>query len=50
MSDGGKGSGRRPGEGYQDAWERIFGKKPQPQQPANPNSISEFSDLETCRF
>ena len=25
-SDGGKGSARRPGEGYQDAWERIFGK------------------------
>lgn len=24
-SDGGKGSGRRPGTGYQDAWERIFG-------------------------
>lgn len=36
--DGGKGSGRRPGEGYQDAWERIFGKKPPPapapKQPA----------------
>jgi len=27
MSDGGKGSGRRPGQGYQDAWERIFGDK-----------------------
>lgn len=27
MSDGGKGSGRRPGQGYQDAWERIFGTK-----------------------
>ena len=25
MSDGGKGSGRRPGEGFQDGWERIFG-------------------------
>jgi hypothetical protein len=24
MSDGGKGSGRRPGTGFQDAWERIF--------------------------
>lgn len=32
--DGGKGSGRRPGEGYQEAWERIFGKKPQ--QPLKP--------------
>lgn len=30
--DGGKGSQRRPGEGYQEAWERIFGKKPA-QQP-----------------
>ena len=26
MSDGGKGSGRRPGSGYQDSWERIFGR------------------------
>ena len=25
--DGGKGSGRRPGENYQDNWEKIFGKK-----------------------
>lgn len=24
-SDGGKGSGRRPGQGFQDGWERIFG-------------------------
>ncbi len=31
--DGGKGSQRRPGEGYQDAWERIFGKKPKPPAP-----------------
>ncbi len=27
MSDGGKGSGRRPGDGYQDGWDRIFGQK-----------------------
>ena len=33
--DGGKGSQRRPGEGYQDAWERIFGGKPQP-APSTP--------------
>jgi ribosomal protein L37AE/L43A len=26
-SDGGKGSARRPGEGYQDNWERIFGDR-----------------------
>lgn len=26
-SDGGKGSGRRPGTGYQDGWARIFGPK-----------------------
>lgn len=25
-SDGGKGSDRRPGEGFADGWERIFGK------------------------
>jgi hypothetical protein len=23
----GKGSGRRPGEGYDSGWDRIFGKK-----------------------
>ena len=28
-----KGSKRRPGEGYQDAWEQIFGKKPAPTPP-----------------
>ena len=27
MSDGGKGSGRLPGSGYQDSWDRIFGRK-----------------------
>lgn len=26
MSDGGKGSGRRPGTGFQDGWDRIFGQ------------------------
>lgn len=26
----GKGSARRPGAGYEDAWERIFGKKARP--------------------
>ena len=26
--DGGKGSDRRPGEGYQEGWDRIFAKKP----------------------
>ena len=38
-SDGGKGSDRRPGNGYQEAWERIFGnKKPAPQVPAKPSA------------
>ena len=27
-SDGGKGSDRRPGNGYQDNWDKIFGGKP----------------------
>lgn len=27
MNDGGKGSARRPGEGYQEAWVRIFASK-----------------------
>ena len=25
-----KGSGRRPGDGYGDGWDAIFGKKPEP--------------------
>lgn len=29
MSDGGKGSARRPGENYQQGWDRIFGRKQQ---------------------
>lgn len=32
-SDGGKGSDRRPGEGYADGWERIFGKRSAPHAP-----------------
>lgn len=35
--DGGKGSERRPGDGYQDGWDRIFGKKPAPEKPKKPN-------------
>lgn len=36
-SDGGKGSDRRPGNGYQEAWERIFGTPPpKPATPPNP--------------
>ena len=31
----GKGSGRRPGEGYESNWDKIFGKKPEV-QPALP--------------
>ena len=37
MGDGGKGSGRRPGSGYADGWDRIFGKK---QEPWNPNDTA----------
>lgn len=33
----GKGSGRRPGEGYQEAFDRIFGeKKREPYVPPLP--------------
>lgn len=28
----GKGSGRRPGEGYQEGWARIFGKPKEKQE------------------
>lgn len=31
-SDGGKGSDRRPGEGYADGWDRIFGGKKKDKQ------------------
>jgi hypothetical protein len=34
MSDGGKGSGRRPGSGYQSGWDRIFAPAPAGQSPA----------------
>ena len=37
MSDGGKGSGRRPGQGYQDNWDKIFGKKTCPPCHGNCN-------------
>lgn len=38
-SDGGKGSDRRPGNGYQEAWERIFGTKtPAPPVPPKPSA------------
>jgi hypothetical protein len=37
MSDGGKGSGRRPGKGYQDSWDRIFGNKTCPPCHGNCN-------------
>ena len=33
--DGGKGSDRRPGQGYGEGWDRIFGRKPQP-APSTP--------------
>ena len=32
-SDGGKGSDRRPGEGFADGWERIFGSRSAPNAP-----------------
>ncbi len=35
MSDGGKGSGRRPGEGFQDGWDRIFGRAPKTCPPCH---------------
>lgn len=41
MSDGGKGSDRRPGKGYQDNWERIFGDKPKPVCPPCNNNCSQ---------
>lgn len=40
----GKGSGRRPGEGYEDAWERIFGRKPKEQPEAPDDKKPEEED------
>lgn len=42
MSDGGKGSGRRPGKMPDDAWERTFGKK-QPEE-----SCDEYCSTHGC--
>ena len=39
MSAGGKGSGRRPGEGFQDGWERVFGRSA-PAAPALAPALS----------
>ena len=37
-SDGGKGSDRRPGQGYGEGWDRIFGRKPSPEkEPFQPD-------------
>ena len=44
MSDGGKGSDRRPGKGYQDGWDRIFGTAPKPEKPQEPKPNSEFQN------
>lgn len=55
-SDGGKGSDRRPGQGYGDGWERIFGGKSEPtlehaqENVPIPKPISELADSKTCRF
>lgn len=47
--DGGKGSQRRPGEGYQQAWERIFGRKgtSKPEKPSEPKPNSELPNSKT---
>lgn len=34
--DGGKGDARRPCTGYEEGYDRIFGKKSQPEQQDNP--------------
>lgn len=36
-SDGGKGSDRRPGKGYGDGWDRIFGGKKEELHRSAPN-------------
>ena len=46
----GKGSRRRPGEGYEQAWERIFGKRPgdKPVEPVKPTEpTEEQGDVQT---
>lgn len=38
-SDGGKGSDRRPGQGYGDGWERIFGGSKEELHRSAPNPL-----------
>ena len=37
----GKGSGRRPGEGYEDGWARIFGKPEEKQEQNQKDKCTE---------
>jgi hypothetical protein len=38
VSAGGKGSGRRPGDGYDEGYERLWGKKPKPKESDDGNT------------
>jgi hypothetical protein len=49
MSDGGKGSGRRPGVGFSDGWERIFGGSVQLQAAPVLESAPTAPDLLSTR-
>ena len=40
--DGGKGSERRPGDGYQDGWDRIFGRKSAQQEKNSSKPVPEI--------
>lgn len=42
-----KGSARRPGTGYAENWERVFGKKPNQHQFGNTLSKADQWKLET---
>lgn len=44
MSDGGKGSGRRPGSGYQDGWARIFGQQKTLEQEVFEDQVRPYED------
>lgn len=44
----GKGSKQRPGEGYQDNFDRIFGERPK-RQPYVPPDIPSMSEEEAVR-
>lgn len=43
-NEAGKGDKRRPGTGFADGWERVFGKAPEPEQEPEDDDQNESED------